>query len=77
MTEEPRPTGVGDIVRVVRGEPDEVELAALVAGIIAAAAGIAREQDVAVEPAPWTDPARRIGAPVRPGPNAWRWSLHP
>lgn len=68
---------VGDVVRVVRGDPDEVELAALVAGILAAAAGMAAQEAAPVEPPPWTDPARRFDGAVRPGPSAWRWSLHP
>ncbi len=66
-----------DIVRVVRGEPDEVELAALVAGILAAAAGDAPAE--ADDPArhPWADHARRLHTVLPPGPGTWRWSLHP
>lgn len=64
-----------DLVRVVRGEPDEIELAALVAGIIAAAGSLAPIEPDAVEQPPWTDHARRLGAPTLPGPQTWRWSL--
>jgi len=67
-------------VQVVRGTPDDLELAALVAGLMAAAterARLAEEQDHAVA-APWADRRRtmrgsRVG--LRPGPDAWRWSL--
>ncbi|HEX5331637.1 MAG TPA: acyl-CoA carboxylase epsilon subunit [Cellulomonas sp.] len=64
-------------VRVVRGAPDDVELAALVAGLVAASA----RSDETDEPATrsmWRDRARAMrGDPVRaaPGPDAWRWSL--
>ncbi|WP_258723927.1 acyl-CoA carboxylase epsilon subunit [Cellulomonas sp. NS3] len=62
-------------VRVVRGAPDDVELAALVAGLVAAAS----EADT-TETAPrsaWTDRARVLRGSVAPGagPDAWRWSL--
>ncbi len=66
-------------LRVVRGEPDDVELAALVAGIVAARAA-ASAVDAAVParaPAPWSDHGRRLGRSPVAGPGAWRWSLHP
>ncbi|MGO1317142.1 MAG: acyl-CoA carboxylase epsilon subunit [Cellulomonadaceae bacterium] len=69
-------------VRIVRGQPDEIELAALVAGLAAtgAGAGTDDEQDATgTPPRRWSD-WRRSGAPdpVRTrGQDAWRWSLHP
>lgn len=62
-------------VRVVRGAPDDVELAALVAGLVAAAS-----DEGATETAPrtaWTDRARVLRGTVAPaaGADAWRWSL--
>ncbi|WP_164983933.1 acyl-CoA carboxylase epsilon subunit [Cellulomonas endophytica] len=66
-------------VQVVRGTPDEVELAALVAGLVAASsAGAAADRAAAPAPAAprWTDRAaalRRSAVPA-PGPDAWRWS---
>ena len=62
------------LVRVLRGAPDEAELAALVAGIVAA-----RADDGAAEPeehltSVWGDHGRRLGLPARPGGAAWRWS---
>lgn len=65
-------------VHVVRGTPDDDELAALVAGLVATA----RSDDATHEgehPAAWTDRRRTVRptpAPT-PGPTAWRWSLHP
>lgn len=64
-------------VQVVRGEPDDVELAALVAGLVAASAH--QGDDWAERPSDgsaWV--ARRHGvrpAGWRTGPDAWRWSL--
>lgn len=69
----------GAHVHVVRGAPDEVELAALVAGLVAASSQDAHGAD---EQAPatsaWSDRRRVLrGEPaLRPGPDAWRWSLH-
>ena len=64
-------------VHVVRGEPDDVELAALVAGLVAA--GSDEHDD---PPAPshttWNDRSRALRGPGRslsPGADAWRWSL--
>jgi hypothetical protein len=65
-----------DLVRVVRGDPDEEELAALVAGILAAAASLRDSEPEQVELAPWTDHGRRLGAGPHPGPSTWRWSMH-
>jgi hypothetical protein len=65
-------------VRVVRGEPDDIELAALVAGLVAAAG---EPPDDVVAPGAWSDRSRGLRttfctgpAPV-PGADRWRWSL--
>lgn len=70
-------------VQVVRGTPDDVELAALVAGLVAAASGhepVGDDTEAVARAARarWTAPGQLRGAtgPVR-GPDAWRWSLHP
>lgn len=65
-------------VHVVRGAPDDVELAALVAGLVASSSATPAHD----EPAPaaaWTDRRRTLHpTPVpTPGPATWRWSLHP
>ncbi len=67
-------------VRVLHGAPDDVELAALVAGI---AAGLAPQE--APDPARrrrraaearrrWRDGARPLSERPTPGGSAWRWS---
>jgi hypothetical protein len=74
-------------VRVVRGEPDDVEVAALVAGLAAVAASGAEPDDVAPVNE-WTNRTRTMrgtGAAVtaksfggragRHNADAWRWSL--
>ena len=67
-------------VRVVRGEPDDVELAALVAGLASGSlngveerAAPAREREAAARRR-WREAARPMGDHLTPGPAAWRWS---
>ncbi|MGW6131810.1 acyl-CoA carboxylase epsilon subunit [Cellulomonas sp. NPDC055163] len=62
-------------VRVVRGTPDDVELAALVAGLVAAASDV--DAPATSPRSAWTDRARVLRGSVTPGaaPDAWRWSL--
>lgn len=64
-------------VHVVRGAPDEVELAALVAGLVATA-GQPDDAPAAARPE-WTNRGRSLSQHTAhaPGPDAWRWSLHP
>jgi len=67
-------------LQVVRGTPDEVELAALVAGIMAAASAASEHAPHAPATAAgdaWSDRRRQLRpAPgPTPGPDAWRWSL--
>ncbi|WNB84979.1 acyl-CoA carboxylase epsilon subunit [Cellulomonas sp. ATA003] len=76
MTDDDAPATGAAHVHVVRGTPDDVELAALVAGL----AAVGTADDAAPEPArsAWTDRSRTVrGAPRTPvaGPDAWRWSL--
>lgn len=74
-------------VRVVRGTPDDVEVAALVAGLAAVAASTQEPDDVAPVDE-WTNRARTLrgnGAGVTAGSfggrggrhqaDSWRWSL--
>jgi Acyl-CoA carboxylase epsilon subunit len=66
-------------VRVLRGAPDDVELAALVAGIAAGCAPAAadprpRRRRQAETRRRWRDGALRLRDPLTPGPDAWRWS---
>jgi hypothetical protein len=63
-------------VQVVRGEPDELELAALVAGLVAASSAADEQPETWGGHSAWAD--RRHGvhpAGWRPSRDAWRWSL--
>jgi hypothetical protein len=65
-TEEP-------FLRVVRGEPDDAELAALTAAVAAlAAAGDDRTEPRARSR--WSDRGAMMRVPLRHGPGAWRAS---
>jgi hypothetical protein len=67
-------------VKVLRGSPDELELAALVAGIVAGRAvptddgAERRRAREAASRRRWVDAAARLRATHAPGPDAWRWS---
>ena len=58
---------------VVRGDPDAVELAALVAGL--AAAADEPNEETTGPGAEWANRSRYLPGPTRP--TAWRWSAHP
>jgi hypothetical protein len=76
VTEERTPEERRAAFRVVRGEPDDTELAALTVVLAAAAvpppAGAAppvRDR--------WSDPVARFRTPLHPGPGVWRTSAWP
>ena len=63
------------VIHIVRGEPSDEEIAALVAVLAALANTAAAER-----PAPrsaWADPGHRLRTPLHPGPGAWRNSALP
>ncbi|WP_328450696.1 acyl-CoA carboxylase epsilon subunit [Amycolatopsis sp. NBC_00438] len=62
------PTAPG--IRVVRGLPDDAELAALIAALLAASAAPAE----APARSPWADPAFRRDTPLAARQGAWRLS---
>ncbi|WP_253866138.1 acyl-CoA carboxylase subunit epsilon [Prauserella halophila] len=65
------------MLRVVRGEPDDTELAALtavVAGLAAGDGGKGGEGGDAPPRSRWADRAALVHAPPAPGPGAWRAS---
>jgi len=68
-------------MKVVRGTPDESELAALVAGVVAFAGATNDEDDEPGSPtSAWMDRlrtmrGRRVVGPLGRGPSAWRHSL--
>jgi hypothetical protein len=67
-------------VKIVRGSPDEEELAALVAGMVAVASAATADEDEPLARSAWMDRSRtlrgrRIVGPLGRGPLAWRNSL--
>lgn len=66
MPAEPRP-----LLRIVRGNPDDAELAALTAVVAGLAAATPQDR-----PPPrrshWADRPSLLRGPLRPGPGAWR-----
>ena len=66
-------SGEVPFLRVVRGEPDDAELAALTAAVAAlAAAGGDRAEPKARSR--WSDRGAMMRVPLRHGPGAWRAS---
>lgn len=64
----------GASVHVIGGRPDDLEVAALVAGLAAVASGSVQEPEAPEVPNQWQDRSRRLGQPLPPGPDRWRWS---
>ncbi|EHR49172.1 hypothetical protein SacmaDRAFT_0879 [Saccharomonospora marina XMU15] len=71
MSEQPERSG--PLLRVVRGNPDDAEVAALTA-VIAAAAASGEQEAKPARRSLWADPAARLRTPLRPGHGAWRAS---
>ena len=67
----------GPVLAVVAGHPSAEELAALTVALSAvlAARGPAGQPGRAASG--WADRSRMMGAPLRPGPDAWRRSARP
>ncbi|HEX4361292.1 MAG TPA: acyl-CoA carboxylase subunit epsilon [Pseudonocardia sp.] len=66
------------LFRVVRGEPDDAELAALAAVLaVAAASGEPAEPGSTRRTSFWTDRQAALRQPLYPGPGAWRASTLP
>lgn len=73
-------TAAAASLRVVRGTPDEAELAALVAGMVAVASADAAQEGPGSPRSAWMDrtrrmQGRRIMLPLGRGDDAWRHSL--
>ncbi|MFC4459785.1 acyl-CoA carboxylase subunit epsilon, partial [Pseudonocardia nematodicida] len=73
-TEEQTPEERRALFRVVRGNPDDAELAALTAVVAAAASAGGADAPPPAPPSPWSHPAAQLRAPLVPGPGAWRAS---
>lgn len=64
------------VLRIVRGNPDDAELAALTAVITAAAVAPAAPA-APVRRSAWADRSRLVRRPLPHGPGAWRASSLP
>ena len=62
------------VLSVVRGEPTDQEVAALVAVLTAR---VARAEHAPRTASRWADPGRRLRAPLQPGTGAWGTSALP
>ena len=62
-------------VRIVRGDPTDAEVVALVTGLMTVAAEAPRSGWP--RPTGWVDRSRALRADVPHSPDAWRWSLRP
>ena len=63
------------LLHVVRGAPDDIELAAMVAAVAALMSGPDIVDEVA--PSTWSDRAPLLRRPLPHGPGAWRASALP
>jgi hypothetical protein len=65
------------LFRIVRGEPDDAELAALTVVLAAAASGGPAGADHTRRTSFWADRQAALRQPLHPGPGAWRASTLP
>lgn len=65
------------LFRVVRGEPDDIELAALTVVLAAAASSGAEEPEDNRAHSVWVDRQAQLRQPLHPGPGAWKASVLP
>jgi hypothetical protein len=68
------PPASGPALEVVAGHPSAEELAALTVALAAALAARSRAGQPGRSSRGWADRSRMMGAPLRPGPDAWRRS---
>jgi hypothetical protein len=61
------------LLQVVRGEPDDAELAALTV-VVASMAAAASQAITQPAHTPWSDPRAMVRRPTHHGPGAWRTS---
>lgn len=72
------PQDRGPLLRVVRGNPTDAELAALTVVLAAASAAGSAEEAEQRPPNRWNDPVARLRRPLPPvGPDAWRATYWP
>ena len=63
------------VVRIVRGNPTDEEVAALVA--VLSALGGGADDPTPARPSAWGSPARAVRAPLSAGPGGWQASALP
>ena len=74
--QEPTPEQRRALFRVVRGEPDDAELAALTV-VLSAARAPSTEAQAGRPRGVWVDRRAMLRRPLHPGPGAWRTSTWP
>ncbi len=74
-SEEPTPEERRALFRVVRGEPDDTEVAALTVVLAAVAASAAPGEERPMNR--WVDPVARLRTPLAVGPGAWQTTYWP
>ena len=73
-----KPPVSGPALEVVAGDPSAEELAALAVALAAALGARGGPAGGPSRSSPgWADRSRMMGAPLRPGPDAWRRSARP
>jgi hypothetical protein len=75
-TPEPEQAPARPLLRIVRGEPDDVEVAALTA-VVAGLAGSGGPEPTPERRSAWADRAGLVRQPLPHGPGAWRASAFP
>jgi hypothetical protein len=74
---EPQVRSARPLLRVVRGEPDDVELAAVTVVLTGVAARAGEGVQPSAPRSTWADRAALLRRPLSHGPGAWRSSALP
>ncbi|MBV9312579.1 MAG: acyl-CoA carboxylase subunit epsilon [Pseudonocardia sp.] len=65
------------LFRVVRGEPDDAEVAALTTVLVAASRAPTADESAGRPLSSWVNRQAMLRQPLHPGPGAWRTSTWP
>ena len=76
-SEDEATTPARPVLRIVRGEPDAAEIAALTAVLAAAGGGGGDEAPDTTPRSGWARHVDLVRGPVHPGPGGWRASARP
>ncbi|HEY2641603.1 MAG TPA: acyl-CoA carboxylase subunit epsilon [Streptosporangiaceae bacterium] len=77
MPEDSAAAGAAPLLSVVRGEPDQAELAAVVVVLTERAGRAQSGGSTQRRPRLWSSPAASMRPRLAPGPGAWRASALP